>query len=108
MNRFRTLDTEEERAMMERAAYLEAYAERRNLPVRLYTAVDQLERDGSRYVVRQPSALGRHPDRAEGSAMTSRGSGSRWSQTTGCRRTSAGWFHPSRGCISSVCPSSTA
>src|SRR6266498_3515217 len=69
MNRFRTLDTEEERAMMERAAYLEAYAERRNLPVRLNTAVDQLERDGSRYVVRQPSALGRHPDRAEGSAQ---------------------------------------
>jgi putative flavoprotein involved in K+ transport len=35
----------------EMAAYLEAYAERLNLPVRLSTAVDRLERDGSRYVV---------------------------------------------------------
>src|SRR6266498_1373808 len=77
MNRFRTLDTEEERAMMERAAYLEAYAERRNLPVRLNTAADQLERVGSRYVVRQPSALGRHPDRAEGWARVPRVAGTR-------------------------------
>jgi putative flavoprotein involved in K+ transport len=35
----------------EMAAYLEAYAERLNLPVWLSTAVDGLERNGSRYVV---------------------------------------------------------
>jgi cation diffusion facilitator CzcD-associated flavoprotein CzcO len=35
----------------EMAAYLEAYAERLNLPVWLSTAVNGLERDGSRYVV---------------------------------------------------------
>jgi putative flavoprotein involved in K+ transport len=35
----------------EMAGYLEAYAERLNLPVRLSTAVDGLERDGGRYVV---------------------------------------------------------
>jgi putative flavoprotein involved in K+ transport len=35
----------------EMAAYLQAYAERLHLPVWLSTAVDRLERDGSRYVV---------------------------------------------------------